>query len=243
MLPKVAETEFGQTRLARAHEFARSAKLQVFLGNAKAVGGLGHDLEAARTSCSTVTVGEEQAVRLPATAADAAAQLMQLGQSEPVGILDQHDGGLGDIHADLDHGGRHQQIDSAGLECRHQALLVGCLQTSVHQADAHVGQARGEEFRRLLGRLALRRLGFLDQGTDPVGLLPGAAGVAHPLHHLLAPLLADHHGLHRQAARWQFVDNGGVEIGIHRHGERTRDGRCRHHQLVRSQLAVTALVA
>ncbi len=40
--------------------------------------------------------------------ADPAAQLMELGETEALGMLDDHDGGLGHVDAHLDHRGRYQ---------------------------------------------------------------------------------------------------------------------------------------
>src|SRR3989442_11697564 len=51
---------------------------------------------------------EQDAVRLPRAAADAAAQLVQLREPEALGVLDQHDGGVRDVDADLDDGGGHE---------------------------------------------------------------------------------------------------------------------------------------
>ena len=58
-----------------------------------------------------------------ATAPDPATELVKLRQSEPLGVLDDHDGGGGNIDADLDHGGRHQEVDDrfAGRRLRRLA--------------------------------------------------------------------------------------------------------------------------
>ena len=49
-------------------------------------------------------------------AADASAQLVQLGQAEALGVLDHHHGGVRHVDADFDHGGRNQNIQLALLE-------------------------------------------------------------------------------------------------------------------------------
>ena len=48
--------------------------------------------------------------------ANAAAQLMQLGQTEALGVLDQHDGRICNIHADFNHRRRDQNVDLPGGE-------------------------------------------------------------------------------------------------------------------------------
>ena len=43
-------------------------------------------------------------------AADTAAELVKLGQSEAVGIFNDHQGGVGHINAHLDHRRRHEEV-------------------------------------------------------------------------------------------------------------------------------------
>ena len=61
---------------------------------------------------------EQQAGRAAGAAADPAAQLVELGEAEALGMLDHHDGGLRHVDADLDHRGRDQD---AGLAARRSA--------------------------------------------------------------------------------------------------------------------------
>ena len=49
---------------------------------------------------------------------DAAAQLMKLRQSEPLGMLDQHHRSVGDIDADFDHRRRDQHVDFSIAKAR-----------------------------------------------------------------------------------------------------------------------------
>ena len=44
-----------------------------------------------------------------AAAADPSAQLVQLGQAQALGVLDDHQAGVRHVDADFDHGRRHQQ--------------------------------------------------------------------------------------------------------------------------------------
>ena len=53
----------------------------------------------------------------------AAAQLMQLREAHALGVLDDHQSGVGYIDAHFDDGGRHQQVDFPVLEAAHGALL------------------------------------------------------------------------------------------------------------------------
>ena len=73
-------------------------------------------------------------------AADPAAQLVQLGQPEQVGALDHHQGGVGHVDPDLDHGGGHQHLQLAGPEALHQRPPLGHRQLPVQAADAVAAQ-------------------------------------------------------------------------------------------------------
>ena len=53
-----------------------------------------------------------------------AAQLVKLGDTEPVGIKNDHERGVMHIHAHLNDGGGHQHIDLPGRKSRHGALLI-----------------------------------------------------------------------------------------------------------------------
>src|SRR5438445_221011 len=59
-------------------------------------------------------------------AADASAKLVELGEAEAFGMLDDHDGGVGDVHADFDDSGGDEDMRSVavGGGFVHQALAL-----------------------------------------------------------------------------------------------------------------------
>ena len=69
-------------------------------------------------------------------AADAAAQLMQLRQPEPIGAIDQDGIGARHVDAALDDGRAHQQIEASVIEIDHELLELALAHLAV--ADAHV---------------------------------------------------------------------------------------------------------
>src|SRR5688572_6467095 len=70
--------------------------------------------------------GDKDAVALLRPPSYPAAQLMELRQTEPFGLLDEHDRGIWHIDANLDDGGRNKNVDFAFLECVHYPFfLVG----------------------------------------------------------------------------------------------------------------------
>ena len=77
-LGDVGQLELGQAVLAGAEEFAGAAELQIHLGDLEAVVGVASSRCRRSSAVSVVRVGDQQAVRLLAAAADAAAKLVQL---------------------------------------------------------------------------------------------------------------------------------------------------------------------
>ena len=71
---------------------------------------------------------------------DAAPELVELREAEPLGVLDQHDRGIRDVDADLDDGGGDEDVDLAGLEAPHDRVLVVERQPPVEQADHQIGK-------------------------------------------------------------------------------------------------------
>ena len=185
---------------------------------------------------------DQDAGRLVRAAADPPAQLVQLGEAEALGVLDDHQAGVGHVHAHLDHRGGHQHLELAAHEGLHHRRLDVVLEPPVHQAHRQVGQRGGEHLVGFLGGLQLQRLGLLDQRAHPVGLAALDAGVVDAADHLLAARLGHQLGDDGRAARRQLVEHRHVEVGVVAHRQRAWDRRGRHHQHVR-RLAGLALFA
>ena len=79
---------------------------------------------------------QQQAVAGRLTPADAAAQLVQLGEAEALGVVDDHDGGFGHVDADFDHGGGDEELGLAAGEGGDRALANGGVLPAMGQADA-----------------------------------------------------------------------------------------------------------
>ena len=97
----------AEARLRAAEHVALAALLEVDPAELEAVGGARPPRRAARgpgvPASAWVTSRHRPG---QAAAADAAAQLVELGDAEPVGVEQHHRGRVGDVDADLDHGGR-----------------------------------------------------------------------------------------------------------------------------------------
>src|SRR5207302_2065197 len=96
----VGDAQAQQAALPGAVEFPRSAQLQVHLGDAEAVARFDHRLQA-EAAFIIFRVGEQHAVGLVLTASHAPAELVELRQAEPLGVLDDHAAGVRHVDADL----------------------------------------------------------------------------------------------------------------------------------------------
>ena len=126
---EVGKAELGQSVLARAEELARAPEPEVDFGDFKPGGGLDQGLQAgecvrAGGGGERVLAGKEQAVGQVRSPADAAAELVELGQAEAVGIENGDDGRVGHVDTDFDDGGGQKHIGLAGAEGVHDLLLL-----------------------------------------------------------------------------------------------------------------------
>ncbi|CAM3774368.1 hypothetical protein BOFL111202_22640 [Bordetella flabilis] len=107
----------------------------------------------------------------------------------------------------------------------------------MHQADAQVRQVRAHRFVGVHRRLQLQRFAFLHQRAHPICLAAAAHGLCDMRDDLVAPDIGHQLGDDGGAAWRQFVDDGHVQVGEEGHGERARNGRRAHVQLMRHHAA------
>ena len=99
----------------------------------------GEGLEAVQ-AFGVVAAGGEDAVAFMGAAADAAAELVELGEAEALGFEDDHDGGVGNVDADFDDAGGDEGVEFAGAEAAHDVFFFVRLEPAVEQADGVGGQ-------------------------------------------------------------------------------------------------------
>ena len=127
-------------RLGGAEHIALPALLQVDLGEPEAVQRRGHVGQPLPGFAPLGRLGDQQAQPRFGAPADPAAQLVQLGHPEPVGVHDHHHGGVRHVHAHLDDRGRHEHIGRPVGEGPHRAVLVVGGQPPVHDPQPQPGQ-------------------------------------------------------------------------------------------------------
>ena len=172
---------------------------------------------------------EEQAGRTARATADAPAQLMKLGEAEAFGMLDHHDGGLGHVDADLDHGRGDKEPRLARGEAFHRAILLRTLHPAVNEIDRRA-EARLQIRVSFLGGGEIGHFRFFHEGTNPVDALAVGKRAPDRFHRFVEARERNCAGIDGQPACRLLAEFGYIhvaEIGEH---QRARDRRRRKHQ-------------
>ena len=236
---QVRDAECLLAGLPGSQDVAGAAQFQVLFGDHEAVTGFPHDREPRPGEFAQGWLEQQDAMALDAAAADAAPQLVQLCQSEPLGVVDDHERRVGYVHTHFDDGGRDEYVDLAGLEAAHDLAALGSGEPAVHERHGEPREFLLQLRRHVLGRLGVERFGFLDERAHPIGLPALAAGRGDPLRGLGAAGTRRDGRNDRLAPGRQFVDDRHVHVCIHRHRQRPRNGGRGHDELVR-QAALAA---
>ena len=161
---------------------------------------------------------------------------MELGESEAVGTLDDHHRGVGDVHTDLDDGGRQEYLCFARDEAAHSFVLLIGLHLTMYTHDLAVGEVLAVAAEAFVERAHRLLFALLDHGEDDIGLTAllqlTLEELIYPIHLALTLVV----GLDRLAPGWELVDDGDIQVAVEGHGERTRDGRSAHDEDVRVDL-------
>ena len=166
--------------------------------------------------------------------ADASTELVELGDAEALRMFDDHHGRVRHIHADLDHGGAHQDVDAAQAELLHDGLLVGCGKLAVNQTEPKVRENLGAKLQEAFGgSLQVHLFGLLDQRIDDVGLPPLPDLLPQQLMQLRLLLLPAESGADRAPAGRHLGNHRYVEVAVDAHREGPRDRRRRHQEDMR----------
>ena len=167
------------------------------------------------------------------SASDTSAQLMQLGKTEALGILHDHQAGIRHVDAHLDDGRGNQDVDLPRRKALHHVLLFPTLHSSVERFHAQsresLPQCLGVSDRAFHGSAAAhgrvllqkivkihlaRVLLLLDGGADDVDLssLPDL-----PLDETVEPLavaLVHRKGIHSLSSRRHLIDAGDGKVPV-----------------------------
>jgi hypothetical protein len=168
-------------------------------------------------------------------APDAAAQLVELGEAELVGAVDDDGVGGRNIDAGLDDGRAQEHVEAALVEIAHDVLELALAHLPVRDVDARLGQELHE--RRLDG---LDSVDVVVQEID----LPAALQLAQRRLADERPAVARDEGLDREPALGRGGDHGEVAQTLQRHRERAgyrRRGEREHVDLGAQRLQALLL--
>ena len=223
------DAEARHAGLAGAEHVAFTTQAQVLLCDAEAILGLAQDFDAGLGGLAERRAVEQKTGRALTPAADSSTQLMDLRQAEALGMLDHHHGRLGNIDADLDHGGGDEKLALSRCEARHRGVLVGALHLAMHEVHGVVEMLLqlGEA---LFGGGEIADLGLGDQRAHPVDPLAALERATDRLDHLVDARERQRAGIDRLAAGGLLAQLRDVHVAEISEHQRARDRRCGQHQ-------------
>ena len=131
---EVATRSRGRPLWARPRTSPSRRSSKSLLRELEAVGGGGNGLEPLVLGRALRGLGDEDAERRVGAAPDAAAELVELGEPEPLRALDDHHRRRRHVDADLDHGRADEHVQVAVAEAGHLGVAVGRLHPAVDEA-------------------------------------------------------------------------------------------------------------
>jgi len=180
---EIGQPEGRQAVLAGPEKITRAAQFKVLAGDFKAIGRLAQGAQALPGQI-IVAVADQDTVGFVGSAPDPATQLVQLGQTETLGIFDDHQGGIGIVHTNFDHGRADQDLDVTGCKISHDGIFGRWFEAAMQKADAQVRKNfLSQAIVRLDGRLEVERGLFFNHRTDDVSLPARLDLAAHQVLH------------------------------------------------------------
>ena len=161
--------------------------------------------------------GDQDAIGFGVASSHAPSKLVELGEAEAFGVLDDHEGCPGHVHAYLDDGGGAEDVNFSGGEGSHDHLLVLPLHLPVEQTYPQVGKDFGLQGLGVGGhcfQVLTALLPFLHSGTDHIHLVPLLDLLAHETVHPLPEGFPHQEGVHVLASWRAFVDDGHFQVTI-----------------------------
>ena len=213
-------------RLLRAQQIAGAPDLQIPHGDFEAGAEFGKFPDGLQPLFGDV--GEDFALPegqigkgVSAGTAHTAADLMQLGKAQLVGILDDQGVDIGNINTRLNDGGADQNLDFPVCHALHDVGKLLLIHFAVGSGYFHIAQPVFQPGGGLLD--ALRAVVQVVDLPAPVQL-PADGVIQQPV------IVLQHEGLHRVAVTGRLFDGGHVPQTGERHVQRSGDGRCRQGQ-------------
>ncbi len=226
------EAYTAEAALRGAEYVAGAAEFEVFFGDFEAVDGVAHDVELAAVVVARFGIAEEDAPGAVFAAADAAPELVELGEAVAFGVVDDHDGGVRNVYADFDDGGGDEDGCFVVPVLLHDGVFFFRVHAAVQEADGDVRELLLPVFVFGGGRGCFPFVVFFDERGDDVDLPPGFDLFAEEGFDFVQCFAGAEDGGDFAAAFGQFVDEGDVEVAVEGEGEGARDGGGGHDEYV-----------
>src|ERR1700687_2898958 len=166
-------------------------------------------------------------------AADAAAKLVELGESEALRVFNDHDGGVGDVDAYFHDGGGNEDLGFVFAEALHDFFFFVAGEAAVEQAKLELWKNVSRQALVFFHGGFQLELRFFDDRINDVALVSVRDFTAQKLPNAGEMLLRAHARGDGRAPGRQLIENGNVEVAVKSKRQRARDGRRRQHENVR----------
>ena len=159
--------------------------------------------------------GEENAVAVMHSAANPSSQLVQLGEAESVGVLNEHQIGVRHIYAHFHHGCGEQDLQSIFIKGPHGLFLFLRFHSPVEYSDL----VRGEFFVKLArlfghGLDAGSRVFVVNPREHHIGLSTCIELLLHELENFRPSIRCSNVSADRAATLREFIDHRTIKIAI-----------------------------
>src|SRR6267143_473049 len=170
-------------------------------------------------------------------AADAAAKLVELGEAKALSVLDDHDGGVGDVDADFHDGGGDEDLGFVFAEALHDFFFFVAGEAAVQEAELELGKNFARQALEFFHGGFQLELRFLDDRINDVTLVACGDFAAERFPNAGEMLLRGHARGDGRASGREFIENGNVEVAVEGEREGARDGRSGQYKDVRGVAA------
>lgn len=140
---EVTHCDIGKSGLAESEERSRSSEFQIFFREKESVAAFDQCLK-------TLTLGifsrKKETIRGFRSATDTPPELMQLGKSESVGVLDNHHSCIGDVDTDFDDGCGDEYMDISVLKLSHYVFFFSRFHFSIEESHGKFGKDFSRKF-------------------------------------------------------------------------------------------------
>jgi len=136
---KIGKLERGKTVLEGGEGFAGAASGKIVIGNFLTIRIFGEEFETGK-SFVVVRFGKEIAITFGIPPPYSTPKLVELGQTEPIGGLDNNSGSVGNIDANFDNWGGDKNIDLIALEFLNDLVSGFWFGFAVNQSKLEVGK-------------------------------------------------------------------------------------------------------